>query len=117
LSGYRTFDALRVLGLRIELRNNGLWVTPAYRVTNEAAEFVRQHKQVFIAMLERSAGLPCCQRCKGSLLAVPTFDGWENFECQSCGNCAGCRRVMPAVPSNTPVQPTVQTSLLDRPES
>lgn len=114
MSGYHVFDALRGLGLTVALRNNGLLVTPTNRVTSAAAEFVREHKQVFVAMLERSVGLPKCRRCQGSLLAVPTFDGFENFECQSCGECSGCRRVMPAIPSVMRVQPLVQTSFLDR---
>jgi hypothetical protein len=102
------------MGLNIALRENELWVTPSNRVTPEASGFVRKHKQFLVAMLERSIGLPACQRCQSPLLAVPTFDGYENFECQNCGECFGCRRVGLASATVVPVQPFVQTSFFDR---
>ncbi len=108
------FHALRALGLRVALQQDGLWVTPSNRVTPAASEFVREHKQILVAMLERSVGLPKCLECQGTLLAVPTFDEFENFECQHCGKCFGCRRVMPALPSAAQVQPLVQASFLER---
>jgi hypothetical protein len=97
MSGYDVFSALRRWGLKVALRSDGLWVTPRNRVTSEALEFVREHKQVLLGMLERSVGLPTCFECDGSLLAVPTFDGFENFECQSCGKCSGCRRCLQSI--------------------
>jgi len=114
LSEYHVFETIRGMGLTVALRSNGLWVTPTNRVTPEAAEFVREHKQVFVDILKRSIGLPICQRCQGMLLAVSTFDGFENFECQTCGECSGCRRVVPVLATVTRVQPLVQTSFLDR---
>ena len=54
MSGYDVFNALRRWGLKVALRSDGLWVSPRNRVTSEALEFVREHKQILMAMLERS---------------------------------------------------------------
>jgi len=33
-----------------------------------------------------------CPACRGPLVAVRTFDGFENIECMACELCHGCRR-------------------------
>lgn len=59
----------------------------------EAVEIAKANKPQLVAMFERSRHLPICKICKGLQLAVPTFDGYENFECLNCGICSGCRVV------------------------
>ncbi len=63
-------------------------------VLPKAIELAKPNKSALLTMLERSADLPPCPQCKGMLLAVPTFDGYENFECIPCDICTGCKKVV-----------------------
>ena len=63
------------------------------QIPTEAIETAKPYKAELLTMLDRSADLPRCSSCDGSLLAVPTFDGFENFECMACDRCSGCRPV------------------------
>lgn len=80
-------------GLYLRVLDGSIVVRPAELVTAELAAIIREHKALLISVLERSDDLPDCSECGGDQLAVPTFDGYENFECVSCGRCSGCRRV------------------------
>lgn len=57
-----------------------------------AVELARPFKSELVAVIERSADLPVCPECGGDQMAIPTFDGYENFECVACDRCSGCRR-------------------------
>ena len=58
----------------------------------KAVALARGHKAALLSMLERSTDLSPCPKCGGPLLAIPTFDGYENFECVRCDVCIGCRK-------------------------
>jgi hypothetical protein len=58
-----------------------------------AIELAKDHKSELIKMLDRSAKLPACSACGAPMLAIPTFDGFENIECVPCDRWTGCRPV------------------------
>jgi len=59
----------------------------------DAIELAREHRAALIEMLDRSAKLPACSVCGGPILAIPTFDNFENIECVPCDRWIGCRPV------------------------
>lgn len=58
-----------------------------------AVELARERKAELVAILDRSTDLPPCSQCGGVQYAIPTFDGYENFECIPCDKCSGCQEV------------------------
>jgi hypothetical protein len=60
-------------------------------IPKEAIDLAKPHRDQLLSIVNRSTGLPPCSYCSGPLLAVPTLDGYENFECFTCGQCSGCR--------------------------
>lgn len=93
MSQYPIYDPIQAAKVALSLDGCDLLCSPSKAVTPALAEFIRAHKTVLVAMLERGRDLPLCGTCGGSQLAVRTFDGFENFECQRCGVCSGCRQV------------------------
>ncbi len=87
------FRRLHAAGVTIELDGELLRARPAPLVTPEIAELIRAHKPELLRCLVRSLELPRCESCEGRLIAIPTFDGFENLECISCDQCAGCRQL------------------------
>lgn len=87
------FDELQSAKVFLSMKGDKLNATPSANVTQALACFIRDHKTELVDMLERGQDLPPCERCHGAQLAVRTFDGFENFECQQCGVCSGCRPV------------------------
>lgn len=86
------FKQIHTAGLTIELDGEIVRVRPTALVTAEIAIEIRQAKPLLVAALKRSAGLPDCDDCGRPLVAIPTFDGYENLECFTCDRCHGCRR-------------------------
>jgi hypothetical protein len=93
MSRYPIFDALQSAKVFLSMRVEKLNVRPSANVTPELAQFIRTNKAELVDMLVRGQDLPLCDRCQGPQLAVRTFDGFENFECQQCGVCSGCRPI------------------------
>ena len=93
MSRYPIFDALQSAKVFLSMRGDKLNVRPSANVTHELAEFIRANKGELIAMIERGLDLPRCERCQCAQLAVRCSDAYENFECQACGVCSGCRPV------------------------
>jgi predicted RNA-binding Zn-ribbon protein involved in translation (DUF1610 family) len=93
MSRYPIFDELQSAKLFLSMRGDKLNVRPSSNVTPALAEFIRTNKAELVDMIERGQDLPPCERCQGAQWAVRTFDHYENFECQQCGVCSGCRRV------------------------
>ncbi len=90
---FETFLLAESLGVELSVRDGKLYASPAERITAALADQVRAHKPRIKASLERSGDLPPCRfNCSASLVAIATFDGFENFECPVCGKCSGCRR-------------------------
>lgn len=79
-------------GLSLRVLDGAILARPAELVTPEVGDAIRENKPALVAVLERSADLPKCSACGGDQVAVPTFDGYENFECVACDRCSGCRR-------------------------
>lgn len=79
-------------GISLRVLDGAILVRPVELVTAEMADIIRENKPAMVTVLERSVDLPKCSECGGVQVAVPTFDGYENFECLSCDRCSGCRR-------------------------
>jgi DNA-binding NarL/FixJ family response regulator len=75
-------------------------VSSAENVPVAAVELAKQHKPALVLMLQRSRSLPPCAKCTGQQLAIPTRDGYENFECLRCDCCSGCARIVKHEMSN-----------------
>ena len=93
MSRYHIFDAIQAANVTVTLKGSNVAVRPSKNVTPALAEMIRTNKAELVDMLERGQDLPRCERCHGAQLAVRTDDGFENFECQQCGVCSGCRPV------------------------
>ena len=93
MSQYPIFDALQSAKVVLSMRGDKLNVLPSSNVTPARAEFIRTNKAELVDILSRSEDLPPCERCQGPQWAVQTFDHYENFECQQCGVCSGCRPI------------------------
>ena len=93
MSEYPLYDSIQTAKVTLSMKGGKLNATPSKAVTPALASFIRAHKTVLVAMLERGRDLPLCGTCGGSQIAVRTFDGYENFECQQCNLCSGCRKV------------------------
>ena len=94
MSEYQLYDSIQTAKVTISMKGVKLNATPSSSVNPEVASFIRQNKTELVAMLERGQGLPPCERCHGPQIAVRTFDDYENFECQHCKLCSGCRKVV-----------------------
>ena len=93
MSRYHIFDAIQAANVTVTLKGSNVAVRPSKNVTPALAEMIRTNKAELVDMLERGQDLPTCERCHGAQLAVRSFDHYENFECQQCGVCSGCRPV------------------------
>ena len=93
MSQYHIYDAIQAAKVTVTLKGSSVAVSPSKLVTPSLAAFIRDHKAELVVMLERGQGLPPCERCHVAQMAVRTFDGFENHECQRCGACSGCRPV------------------------
>ena len=93
MSRYPIFDALQSAKVTVSLKGSSVAVSPSKNVTPALAEMIRANKAELVDMIDRGQDLPQCERCQGPQIAVRTFDGYENFECQQCGVCSGCRPI------------------------
>ena len=95
MSGYSIIDALKSWGVAVVAPTPGRiqLLSPAEQIPPAAVEIAIANKPALLAMLARSSNLGECPACGSALLAVPTFDGYENFECIPCDRCSGCREV------------------------
>jgi len=85
------FRDLHAAGLSVALEGEFLRVRPTSMVTAKLANAIRERKQELMRCLVRSDDLPRCTTCQGELIAITTFDGFENLECIRCDQCFGCR--------------------------
>lgn len=91
---YPILEQLSVLGVQLSFSPVGkirLQSTDNAAI-QQAIEFVGPVKDRLQQMFLRSQDLLPCPQCQGKLLAVPTFDYFENFECMACDICTGCRK-------------------------
>lgn len=86
------FRRIHAVGLTVELDGEIVRARPSGLVTAEIADEIREAKPLLVSALKRSSDLPPCD-CGRQLVAIPTFDGFENLECFQCDRCHGCRRV------------------------
>lgn len=79
-------------GVRLEAHGDRLRFSPRSSVTPDLAERMKAHKGELLALLRPTpTGLGTCAACGGALWELPTFDGYLNLECATCGRCFGCR--------------------------
>jgi hypothetical protein len=88
---FETFMELEDLGVNLAIENSKLTAHPASRLTADLIDRIRDQRDTLFSIVARSEGLGRCS-CGDSLNAIPTCDGFENFECCRCGECSGCRK-------------------------
>ena len=92
MSLYETLILLTSMDVKvISSEDDRIKLVSNCEILPEAVESAFAIKGTLIETFHRSEDLPPCPVCKGKLLAVPTFDGFENFECLNCDRCFGCR--------------------------
>lgn len=87
------FRQLHAAGVTLSVDGELLRARPTSLVTKDLGDIIRLHKSELMKCLSRSVDLGPCPNCDGDLIAIPTFDGFENLECLPCDQCAGCRRI------------------------
>ena len=85
MSEYPLYDSIQTAKVTLSMKGGKLNATPSKAVTPALAEFIRAHKTVLVAMIERGRDLAPCEHCQGAQIAVRTFDDYENAECERKG--------------------------------